>query len=140
MTGNCSMVRSLTAGFALSLVVGAAPSRAADAGADVRMVASEPLPNLPGNSVSAVLVSYAPGGRSPAHHHAGSVLAYVLTGAVRSENSATGPARVYRAGESFFEPPGSEHLVSENASTTEPARLLAVFVSPDGAELTHFDQ
>ena len=80
MTGNCSMVRSLAAGFALSLWSAAAPSRAADAGADVRMVASEPLPNLPGNSVSAVLVSYAPGGRSPAHHHAGSVLAYVLTG------------------------------------------------------------
>jgi hypothetical protein len=30
--------------------------------------------------------------------------------------------------------------VSENASTTEPARLLAVFVAEDGAELTKFDQ
>ena len=50
------------------------------------------------------------------------------------ENSATGPARVYKAGESFFEPPGSEHLVSENASATEPASLLAVFVADDGAQ------
>ena len=65
--------------------------------------------------------------------------AYVLTGAIRSGNSATGPVRVYQAGESFFEPPGSEHLVSENASATEPASLLAVFVADDGAELTHFD-
>lgn len=40
-------------------------------------------------------------------------------------NAATGPAKVYRAGESFFEPPGSEHLVSENASASEPASLLA---------------
>ena len=55
------------------------------------------------------------------------------------ENSATGPARVYQAGESFFEPPGSEHLVSANASATEPASLLAVFVADDGAELTTFD-
>ena len=91
-------------------------------------------------SLLGVLVTYAPGGRSPAHHHAGSVMAFVLTGAIRSENSATGPARVYHAGESFFEPPGSEHLVSENASATEPASLLAVFVADDGAELTHFDR
>jgi quercetin dioxygenase-like cupin family protein len=111
-----------------------------DAGAQVRPVLSEKLPNVPGQSLTAVVVSYAPGGRSPAHHHAGSVLAYVLSGAIRSENSATGPAKVYKAGESFFEPPGSEHLVSENASATEPASLLAVFVADDGARLTTFDR
>ena len=125
--------------LAATLAVGAVPAHAAEPAAQVRTIASEKLPNLPGNSVTAVLVSYAPGGRSQAHHHAGSVLAYVLTGAIRSENSATGPARVYHAGESFFEPPGSEHRVSENASTTEPTSLLAVFVAPDGAELTRFE-
>jgi quercetin dioxygenase-like cupin family protein len=66
------------------------------------------------------------------------VFVYVLSGSIRSENSATGPARVYKAGETFFEPPGSEHLVSENASATEPASLLAVFVADDGAQLTTF--
>ena len=94
------------------------------------------LPNVPGQELTSVVVSYAPGGTSPAHRHAGSVYAYVLTGAIRSENSATGPAKVYRAGESFFEPPGSTHLVSENASATEPASLLAVFVAPTGSVLT----
>jgi quercetin dioxygenase-like cupin family protein len=64
----------------------------------------------------------------------------VLPGAVRSENSATGPTKVYTAGESFFEPSGSEHLVSENPSATETARLLAVFVADDGAQLTTFDK
>jgi quercetin dioxygenase-like cupin family protein len=82
------------------------------------------------------VVSYAPGAKSPSHRHAGSVFAYVLAGSIRSENSATGPAKVYKAGESFFEPPGSEHLVSENASDTEPASLLAVIVADDGARLT----
>jgi quercetin dioxygenase-like cupin family protein len=43
-------------------------------------------------------VSYAPGGKSGAHRHAGSVFAYVLSGAIRSENSATGPAKVYKTG------------------------------------------
>ena len=111
-----------------------------DAGAQVKPVIAEKLPNVPGKSITAVMVNYAPGGKSPKHRHAGSVFAYVLSGSIRSENSATGPAKVYKAGESFFEPPGSEHLVSENASATEPASLLAVFVADDGARLTTFDR
>lgn len=111
-----------------------------DTGAQIKPVAAQQLPNVPGKTISAILVSYAPGGKSGAHHHAGSVLAYVLSGEIRSENSATGPAKVYKAGESFFEPPGSEHLVSENASASEPASLLAIFVADDGAQLTTFDK
>ena len=100
------------------------------------VVFSSALDNTPGSHLTAVVVTYGPGEKSPAHHHAGSVFAYVLSGAIRSENSATGPSRVYSAGESFFEPVGSVHRVSENASATEPASLLAVFVAPDGAVLT----
>jgi quercetin dioxygenase-like cupin family protein len=68
------------------------------------------------------------------------VLAFVLSGEIRSENSATGPVKVYKAGEAFFEPAGSKHLVSENASESEPASLLAIFVADDGAKLTTFDK
>jgi quercetin dioxygenase-like cupin family protein len=104
------------------------------------LVFSTQLPNVPGKSLTAVVVSYEPGGKSPAHHHAGSVFAFVLSGEIRSQNSATGPAKIYKAGEAFFEPPGSTHSISENASTTEPASLLAIFVADDGAKLTTFDQ
>jgi quercetin dioxygenase-like cupin family protein len=110
------------------------------AGDDVRLVRTEKLPNVPGKSITAIVVNYAPGAKSHQHHHAGSVLAYVLSGEVRSENSATGPVKVYKAGESFFEPPGSKHLVSENASATEPASLLAIFIADDGAALTTFEK
>ena len=44
--------------------------------------------------------------------------------------------KIYKAGEAFFEPPGSQHLVSENASKTEPARLLVFFVKNSGAAAT----
>lgn len=118
----------------------AAPPAAYAEGDKVTLVRSEKLPNVPGKSLTSVVVNYAPGGKSASHHHAGSVFAYVLSGSIRSENSATGPARVYKAGESFFEPPGSEHLVSENARTTEPASLLAIFVADDGAPLTTFEK
>jgi quercetin dioxygenase-like cupin family protein len=133
-----AVAASLMAG---ALLFGPA-SRAAgeDAGAQVKPVLAQTLPNVPGKSLTAVIVSYAPGGKSVKHHHAGSVFVFVLSGAVQSESSATGPVKVYKAGESFFEPPGSEHLVSENASVTEPASLLAVFVADDGAQLTTFDK
>jgi len=102
----------------------------------VRKLFAGKLANVPGNTLTAEVVEYPPGGKSSVHHHAGSVFAYVLTGSIRSQNSATGPARIYKAGESFFEPPGSDHLVSENARASEPASLLAVHVAEDGAVLT----
>ena len=94
------------------------------------------LPNVPGKNLTAVVVTYAPGMKSPSHHHAGSVYAYVLSGEIRSANTATGPVRIYKAGQSFFEPPGSDHTISENASETAPASLLAIFVADEGATLT----
>jgi quercetin dioxygenase-like cupin family protein len=106
----------------------------------VTPVFSQSLPNVPGQTMTAVLVTYPPGARSLRHHHAGSVLAYVLSGSIQSENSATGPSQVYRAGQAFFEPPGSHHLISENASATEPASLLAILIAEDGAVLKTKDE
>jgi quercetin dioxygenase-like cupin family protein len=132
---------AVLASVAGAILAGAAQRAVAqDAGAEVKPVAAEKLPNVPGKAFTAVLVTYAPGAKSGKHQHAGSVFVYVLSGAVRSQTSVGGPARVYKAGESFFEPPGSEHLVSENASAGEPASLLAVFVADDGAQLTTFDK
>jgi len=95
----------------------------------VTLVFDHTLPNVPGKSMKAVLVEYQPGGSSPAHMHPKSAFIYatVLAGAIRSQVN-DGPVRVYRAGESFAELPGDHHGVSANASDTEPARLLAVFV------------
>jgi quercetin dioxygenase-like cupin family protein len=102
----------------------------------VKQIFAQQLPNVPGNSMTAVVVEYAPGGKSASHHHTGSVFAYVLEGEIRSQISDGQPAKVYKAGEFFYEPPGSDHLVSENASATKPAKLLAVFVADDKAVLT----
>ena len=49
-----------------------------------------------------------------------------------------GPVETFGVGQSFFEPPGSTHLVSANASATEPAELIAVFVADEGAQLTTY--
>lgn len=106
--------------------------------AKATLVYEHELPNVPGKSIKGVLVEYGPGGSSPAHTHAASAFIYatVLEGAIRSRVN-DGPVVTYRAGESFSEMPGDHHGVSENASGTEPARLLAVFVvDTDETDLT----
>ena len=87
------------------------------------------IPNIPGKSLIALEVDYAPGAASPAHTHAKSafIYAYVISGAIESKVNE-GETRIYRAGESWSEPPGAIHSISRNASKTEPAKLLAVFV------------
>jgi quercetin dioxygenase-like cupin family protein len=103
----------------------------AHAGADSKItpVFGHAIPNIPGKSLKAVVVEYAPGGSTPAHRHAPSafIYAHVLSGEIRSQVDDA-PARVYRAGEGFYEVPGAHHGVSENASKTQPAKLLAIFV------------
>jgi quercetin dioxygenase-like cupin family protein len=116
----------------------ASPRLAVAKGDQARVVFSQKLPNVPGKTLTAVAVDYAPGGTSKPHHHAGVVFAYVVSGEIRSQVDE-GEARVYKAGESFFEGPGAHHVVSENASRSKPAKLLAVFVADDGADLTTFD-
>ncbi|WP_394830206.1 cupin domain-containing protein [Pendulispora rubella] len=118
--------------FAMALAVALipdAPAGAAEGKDKVTLVFDHVLPNVPGKSMKSFLVEYPPGGSSPGHSHASSAFIYatVLQGAIRSQVN-NGPVKTYRAGESFAEMPGDHHGVSENASATEPARLLAVFV------------
>jgi quercetin dioxygenase-like cupin family protein len=103
----------------------------------VEPIASYTLPNVPGKRVTIVRVFYGPGGFTRAHRHAGSVTAYITRGEIRSQLGG-GPVETFKVGQSFFEPPGSTHLVSANASNTEPAELIAVFVADEGAQLTTF--
>jgi quercetin dioxygenase-like cupin family protein len=110
-------------------------------GVAVTPVFSEKMTNVPGKTMTVVTVEYQPGGGSAPHRHpaSGMVFAYVISGAVRSQLEG-GAAKIYRAGESWSEPPNAHHVVSENASSTEPARLLAVIVADDGVPATVFDQ
>jgi quercetin dioxygenase-like cupin family protein len=103
----------------------------------VEPIGSYALPNVPGKRVTIVRVFYGPGGFTRPHRHSGSVTAYITKGEIRSQLGG-GPVETFKVGQSFFEPPGSTHMVSANASNTEPAELIAVFVADEGAPLTTF--
>lgn len=115
--------------YATAAVVWSMSAFAHGAGEKVTPNFNQPIPNIAGKSLVAVVVDYAPGAASPSHVHAKSafIYGYVVSGAIESQVN-DGPKRIYRAGESFSESPGSRHPVSRNASATKPARLLAVFV------------
>lgn len=121
-------MKKVIAALAATLLA-AAPAMAAEGGWKAGPAFDHVLPNVPGKSLKATVVEYAPGQASPAHFHAKSafITAIVLEGAVRSQVN-DGPVKVYHVGESFTENPGDRHSVSGNASATEPARLLAIFV------------
>ena len=95
----------------------------------ITLLAARPIPDVPGKRLVSILVDYPPGASSIPHRHARSafIYAYVLSGEIRSQVNDE-PVRVYQEGEWWFENPGSHHRVSENASKTRRARLLAVFV------------
>jgi quercetin dioxygenase-like cupin family protein len=136
--GLLPFIRALVACTLIDATVGAAAAIAADENSKVTFVYEHALPNVPGKSIKGVLVAYGPGGSSSAHTHPKSAFIYatVLEGAIRNAVN-DGPVVTYRTGESFSEMPGDRHAVSENASKTAPAKLLAVFlVDTDEKELT----
>ncbi len=112
-----------------------APQGAERAGAD--LVFKHDLPNLTLDDweVTVSNVDYAPGRVGRVHHHAGFVLAYVLEGNIVTKISGQ-EERTYRPGEMVYEPPGSTHEVSRNASDTQPAKLLALIFAKKGVPLT----
>jgi quercetin dioxygenase-like cupin family protein len=102
-----------------------------------------PLADAPGKNLVVVELNFPPNPNSPStaenhprgHRHPGSVYVYVTDGAVRLAVE-DGPVQVVEAGESFFEAVGAHHIITENASATEPARAIAVMIVPEGAPLT----
>jgi quercetin dioxygenase-like cupin family protein len=108
-----------------------------EAGETSRVALSHSLPPLNGNRLKATMVevSYDPGKGSAPHSHPCPVIGYVVSGALRSQVKGE-PEAVYRAGEGFFEPANAVHLISANASLTEPVKFLAYFTCDHDAHLS----
>jgi quercetin dioxygenase-like cupin family protein len=85
--------------------------------------------------VTVTEVVQAPGQAGRAHRHPGFVVVYVVEGEVVTKISGQ-PERTYKAGEVFWEQPGSTHEVSRNPSDTKPVRFVAFLFAPKGVPLT----
>ncbi len=147
MTSRTFAARALAACAALLLVASSTGAQQnAAPGSGPPTLFSAPLAETPGHNLVVVELTFAPNANAPStperhppgHRHPGSVYVYVTAGAVRLGIEGQAP-QVVQAGGSFFEPPGAHHIISENASATEPARAIAVMVVPEGAPLTTRD-
>jgi quercetin dioxygenase-like cupin family protein len=86
------------------------------------------LPNTPDKTILGFKVTFPPGACTPPHtHHGAAIAVHILTGTVLNKMNNE-PMAVLEAGESFFEAPGCRHRISDNASLTEEASLLATMV------------
>jgi quercetin dioxygenase-like cupin family protein len=140
MRSSVRVVKVLLVAGLLSLgLVVCAQTVEKPSGVSGTLVTTQVLADDPGSSLTAVVVDLAPGAKAANHHHAGTVFAYVLEGTVRSQLN-DGKVIEYRAGQHWIEPPGAEHALTQDPSRTMPARLLAVFIAPTGAQLTTYDK
>jgi quercetin dioxygenase-like cupin family protein len=129
-----SHIRSALAIAVTAMLLGAAPSWAQTttvpaSGRNIESVLAEKLSVSPGKVLTSQIVHYPPGGASKSHRHDADVFAFVLSGNIVSQTAGHGDAKVYHAGEGRFERRGEHHVVSRNASSTEPASLWSTFTT-----------
>lgn len=104
-------------------------------GSAIAKVFEQMLPAGDFRKVGAITVSYAPGGKSPKHRHDVAVFAYVLEGDVESQLEGE-ELKTFHKGDMWYEPPGTVHVISRNASATKPAKLLVFLVQENGKAAT----
>ena len=139
--GMRARLRAVALALLAAAALRAAPAVAAEAAPQPTVVPqlTQTLSSVPGKNLVVVVVDYPPGAKSLPHKHGSAfVYARVLAGAIRSQVDDE-PVRVYQTGEQWTEVPGAHHVVSENASATEPAQLLAVVIATAGEKLTVTD-
>ena len=100
---------------------------AAEDGGKVTPLMSKDLQDYPGKEGLMLSVEYEPGGSSPIHRHDAHAFVYVLEGAIVMQVEGEKEVTV-RPGETYYENPSDIHLVSRNASTTDPARFIVVLL------------
>ena len=136
--GGTSMIRGL---FVLAIGVGLGAGVTAavhrhEAGESVRLLAEHDIgEKLDGKDAKATIVEVTiePGEAGSPHRHPGPAFGYVLEGEYELGIDDQ-PTKVYKAGETFYEPGGRLHRVSKNPAAEGKTRFIAVVVHPRDAE------
>jgi len=129
----------LFVGIGLAIALGGpAPGRDKPAPGKVAVVAERDVAEkLDGKEAKVTVVELVlePGQAGKPHRHAGPVFGYVLEGEYEHAIDDQ-PAKVLKAGDTFYEPTGCLHRVSRNPGNVK-ARVLATILHPrDGKPIT----
>jgi quercetin dioxygenase-like cupin family protein len=80
-----------------------------------------------------VEVTLAPGEVEAAHRHPGAAFGYVLEGEYEWAIDGNKP-RIFKAGDTFYEPTACLHDVGRNPSKKDRTRLIAIVLHPEDAK------
>ena len=122
------MIRNLTM-ILLSLFIFDNQSFSQDKKSGALMV--KDLPDIPGREGMMLTVDYPPGASSPKHRHNAHVFVYCLEGTVIMQVES-GEQKTLNPGDTFYENPDDIHIMSKNASDTDPAKILVFFIKREG--------
>jgi quercetin dioxygenase-like cupin family protein len=107
------------------------PSRAQTAPTPTQRidVMTQPLADIPGREARITVLDLTPGHASPPHRHPNHhVFGYIIEGTYEWK-IGDGPAKTFKGGDAFYEPPGVLHAVSRNASADARAKLVVFMVA-----------
>ena len=104
-------------------------------GAEVAMLFKQDLPDIAGKAGQLLTVEFEPGEVSAPHRHNAHTFVYVLEGSVVMQVQG-GEAKTLTAGQTFYETPDDIHTVANNASATEPAKILVFFIKDSDAPVS----
>ncbi len=100
----------------------------------VTPLVTKPLPDFPGKEVLMITVEYPPGAVDPVHRHDAHAFIYVLEGSIVMQVKG-GKAVTLKPGQTYYEGPNDIHVVGKNASSTQRAKFLVMFVKKEGAPI-----
>ena len=132
------MGRSLLA-LALGAIAvgGMAPARHDEHGKEnVKVLSQKAITEkLDGKKAKATMleVTLVPGAVETAHRHPGPAFGYILEGEYEWAIDNNKP-KIFKAGDTFYEPTGCLHSLGRNPSTKEKTRLIAVVLHPEDAK------
>jgi quercetin dioxygenase-like cupin family protein len=125
--------------FAIGFILGAGGTSLAhnhEDGEQVRVISAQDIKEkLDGKDAKATVVevTLGPGQAGVPHRHPGPGIVYVLEGEYELGIDDQ-PTKIFKAGETFYEPTGCLHRVSRNPSATGRTRLIAVVLHPRDAK------
>ena len=102
--------------------------------AKVTELFSKDLADFPGKEGLMITVEYPPGTVDPIHRHNAHGFIYVLEGSIVMQVRG-GKEVTLTPGQTFYEGPNDVHVVGRNASQTQPAKFVVVFLKDKGAPL-----
>ena len=105
-------------------------------GAHVKVLSQRDIiEKLDGKKAKATMVevTLAPGQVEAAHRHPGPAFGYVLEGEYEWAIDDNKP-KIFKAGDTFYEPTGCLHGIGRNPSKRDKTRFLAVVLHPEDAK------